>query len=220
LCGRDVSRCVDAARLIEEQTGRRSIAIRCDVRDAAEIEAVVEETTLSLGRIDILVNNAGTSWGAPAHEYQLDGWRKVIDVNLTGLFVFAQKVGRQMIDAGGGGKIINLASVMGMRGSPPELLDAVAYNASKGGVIALTRDLAVKWASHGVNVNALAPGWFPTEMSQVVLERSGEDFLRRIPLRRFGGADDLKGAAVFLASAASDFVTGQTVVVDGGQSVS
>jgi gluconate 5-dehydrogenase len=125
-----------------------------------------------------------------------------------------------MIDTGAGGKIVNLTSVLAFRGAPGELLDAVGYNASKGGVISVTRDLAVKWAPHGINVNAIAPGWFPTDMSQAVLERSGDQYLERIPLNRFGGDSDLKGAAVFLASRASDYVTGQTLVVDGGQSVS
>jgi gluconate 5-dehydrogenase len=105
-------------------------------------------------------------------------------------------------------------------GAPPELMDAVAYNASKGGVVAFTRDLAVKWARHSITVNAIAPGWFPTEMSQQLLDRSGDVFLERIPLGRFGGPDDLRGLIVFLAGPASDFVTGQTVIVDGGQSAS
>jgi gluconate 5-dehydrogenase len=220
LCGRKVDRCREAAELIETSLGVRSIGLRCDVRDPGEIQTAIEESKRVLGGIDILVNNAGTSWAAPAVDYPLDGWRKVIDVNLTGLFLFAQGVGRHLIESGSGGKIVNLTSVTAFRGAPSELMDAVAYNASKGGVVSLTRDLAVKWAPHRINVNAIAPGWFPTDMSQVVLERSGSTYLERIPLRRFGGPDDLKGAAVFLASSASDFVTGQTLVVDGGQSVS
>jgi NAD(P)-dependent dehydrogenase (short-subunit alcohol dehydrogenase family) len=141
----------------------------------------------------------------------------VIDVNLTGLFQFTQLAGRVMI-AQGRGKIVNVASVAAFVGAPPELMDAVAYNASKGGVVAFTRDLAVKWARHGITVNAVAPGWFPTDMSRVLLERSGGVFLERIPLGRFGGADDLRGVIVFLAGPASDYVTGQTLIVDGGQS--
>jgi NAD(P)-dependent dehydrogenase (short-subunit alcohol dehydrogenase family) len=123
-----------------------------------------------------------------------------------------------MIAQGRGGKIVNLASVAAFGGAPPELMNAIAYNASKGGVVAFTRDLAVKWARHGINVNAIAPGWFPTEMSEVLLERFQSTFLDDIPLHRFGGRDDLKGAIVFLASRASDFVTGHTLVIDGGQS--
>jgi gluconate 5-dehydrogenase len=191
--------------------------MRCDVRAEADVAAVVERTRDELGAVDVLVNNAGTSWGAPAEDYPLEGWQKVIDVNLTGLFRFSQLAARVMI-ARGGGKIVNIASVAAFGGAPPELMDAVAYTASKGAVVSLTRDLAVKWARHGITVNAIAPGWFPTEMSRVLLERHGETFMQRIPLGRFGAPDDLKGTIVFLAGPASDFVTGQTLVVDGGQS--
>ena len=157
-------------------------------------------------------------WAAPAEETPLHGWQKVIDVNLTGLFLMTQAVARRMIAQGGGGAIVNIASVAGLRGSPPGTLDAVAYSASKGGVIALTRDLAWKWAAHGIRVNAIAPGWFPSDMSKVLLDRIGDQLLTQIPLGRFGGPEDLKGAVAFLASPASAFVTGQTLVVDGGQS--
>jgi gluconate 5-dehydrogenase len=168
--------------------------------------------------LHILVNNAGTSWGAPVEAYPLDGWQKVIDVNLTGMFLFAQAVGREMIAHGAGGKIVNIASVAAFGGAPPELMNAIAYNTSKGGVVAFTRDLAVKWAHHDIHVNAIAPGWFPTEMSKVLLDQSGDAFLEEIPLRRFGSSEDLVGAIVFLTSRASDYVTGHTLVVDGGQS--
>ena len=219
VCGRKAERCEQVAAEIAKAHGVTAIGMRCDVRATAEIEAVVERTMTELGAIDVLVNNAGTSWGAPAEDYPLEGWQKVIDVNLTGLFQFTQLAGRTMI-AKGRGKIVNIASVAAFGGAPPELMDAVAYNASKGGVVAFTRDLAVKWARHGITVNAIAPGWFPTEMSQQLLERSGDVFLERIPLGRFGGPDDLRGLVVFLAGPASDFVTGQTVIVDGGQSAS
>jgi gluconate 5-dehydrogenase len=189
----------------------------CDVRDENEIAAVVARARSEFGSIDILVNNAGTSWGAPAAEYPIEGWQKVIDVNLTGLFRFSQGAARVMIEDGGG-KIVNIASVAAFTGAPPELMDAVAYTASKGAVVALTRDLAVKWARHGITVNAIAPGWFPTDMSRLLLERHGDEFRRRIPLGRFGVPDDLKAAILFLAGPGSSFVTGQTLIVDGGQS--
>lgn len=217
LCGRKVERCAEAATAIGREHGVAALATACDVRVPEHVQAVVDEAERALGSIEVLVNNAGTSWGAPAADYPLDGWQKVLDVNLTGLFLFSQSVGRVMIRQGRG-KIINLASVAAFGGAPPELMDAIAYNTSKGGVVAFTRDLAVKWARHGIHVNAIAPGWFPSEMTHVLLERSESDFLERIPLRRFGGPEDLKGAAVFLASRASDFVTGHTLVVDGGQS--
>jgi NAD(P)-dependent dehydrogenase (short-subunit alcohol dehydrogenase family) len=216
LCARKAERCEEAAAEIE-RLGVQAFGMRCDVRDPAEVQAVVDRTKAELGRVDILVNNAGTSWGAPAEELPLEGWQKVIDVNLTGVFLFAQAVGRVMIDQGGG-KIVNVASVAAFGGAPPELVNAVAYNASKGGVVSFTRDLATKWARHGINVNAVAPGWFPSDMNRVLLDAQPDAYLEHIPLRRFGGPDDLKGAVVFLASRASDFVTGQVVVVDGGQS--
>jgi NAD(P)-dependent dehydrogenase (short-subunit alcohol dehydrogenase family) len=215
LCARKVERCEAAAAEIEA-LGVRALAFACDVRDPDDVNAVVYQTRVELDRIDILVNNAGTSWGAAAEDHPLEGWQKVIDVNLTGVFLFAQAAGRAMIEQQGG-KIVNIASVAAFGGAPPELMNAVAYNASKAGVVGFTRDLATKWARHGINVNAIAPGWFPSDMNKVLLDAQPDAYLEHIPLRRFGGADDLKGAVVFLASPASDYVTGQVVVVDGGQ---
>ncbi len=217
LCARKPERCEEAAAELERAVGVKAFGMRCDVRDPAEIQAVVERTKAELGRIDILLNNAGTSWGAPAEDHPLEGWQKVIDVNLTGVFLFAQAAGRVMIDQGGG-KIVNVASVAAFGGAPPELMNAVAYNASKGGVVSFSRDLATKWARYRINVNAIAPGWFPSDMNKALLDAQPDAYLEHIPLRRFGGPDDLKGAVVFLASQASDFVTGLVVVVDGGQS--
>jgi gluconate 5-dehydrogenase len=219
VCARKVDRCEQTAAEVES-LGRRALALPCDVRDPAQIEEVVRSAVAELGRVDILVNNAGTSWGAAPEDVPLEGWQKVLDVNLTGSFLFAQHAGRVMIERGDGGKIVNVASVAAFRGAPQQAMNAIPYNASKGGVVALTIDLAVKWAPHRINVNAIAPGWFPTEMSGSTIDAGRDAFLRRIPLRRFGGEDDLKGAIVFLASAASDYVTGQTLVVDGGQSAS
>jgi len=217
LCARKPERCEEAAAELERELGVRAIGMRCDVRDPAEVQAVVDRTLAELGSVDVLVNNAGTSWGAPAEDHPLEGWQKVIDVNLTGVFLFAQAAGRTMI-AKGGGKIVNIASVAALGGAPPELMNAVAYNASKGGVVSFTRDLATKWARHGITVNAIAPGWFPSDMNRALLDSNPEPYLEHIPLGRFGGPDDLKGAVVFLASRASDFVAGQVIVVDGGQS--
>jgi gluconate 5-dehydrogenase len=216
LCARKPERCEEVAAELEK-LGRRALPLRCDIRDPAQIEDAVRSTVDELGRIDILVNNAGTSWGAAPEDVPLEGWQKVMDVNLTGAFLFAQHVGRVLIEQGDGGKIVNVASVAAFRGAPQAAMDAIAYNASKGGLVALTIDLAVKWAPHRINVNGIAPGWFPTDMSGSTIEAGRVAFLRRIPLGRFGGPDDLKGAVVFLASRASDYVTGTTVVVDGGQ---
>jgi len=214
LCARKKDRCEQAAKNLAE-LGVKTMALGCDVRNPASIREVVDRSAAEFGRIDILINNAGVSWGAPVEEMPLEAWNKVIETNLTGTFLFSQAAGKIMLRQRRG-KIINIASVAGFRGAPPEL-PASGYHASKGGVIAFTKDLACKWAGHNINVNAIAPGWFPTHMSEVVIERNKEAFLKRIPLGRFGSENDLKGAAVFLASDASDFVTGHVLVVDGGQ---
>jgi NAD(P)-dependent dehydrogenase (short-subunit alcohol dehydrogenase family) len=213
LCARKVERCEEAAA----QMTTRALAMQCDVTDADSVESMVARTVDELGRVDILVNNAGTVWGAAPEDIPLKGWQKVVDVNLTGVFLCAQAVGRRMIERGEGGRIVNTASVAGLHGAPAEVVNALPYHATKGGVIALTRDLAWKWARHGINVNAIAPGWFPSDMANFVID-SNPELARRIPLGRFGGPEDLKGVVVFLASRASDYVTGHTLVVDGGQS--
>jgi NAD(P)-dependent dehydrogenase (short-subunit alcohol dehydrogenase family) len=213
LCARKVERCEEAAA----QMPTRAIAVKCDVTDVESVEAMVARTVDELGRVDILVNNAGTVWGAAPEDIPLKGWQKVVDVNLTGVFLCAQAAGRRMIARGEGGRIVNVASVAGLHGAPAEVVNALPYHATKGGVISLTRDLAWKWARHGINVNAIAPGWFPSDMANFVIE-SNPELARRIPLGRFGGPEDLKGVVVFLASRASDYVTGHTLVVDGGQS--
>jgi gluconate 5-dehydrogenase len=215
LCARKAERCQQAAEEVR-QLGVKAIAAACDVKSQASIQGVVDAALAEFGGIDVLINNAGISWGSPAEEMSLEDWNKVIETNLTGTFLCAQAVGRVMIKQGRG-KIINIASVAGLGGAPPELA-AIGYHASKGGVISFTKDLACKWAAHNIQVNAIAPGWFPTHMSNRVLERYRELFLSHIPLRRFGSKDDLKGAAVYLASDASDYVTGHVLVVDGGQS--
>lgn len=215
LWARKVERCEEAARELET-LGVRTLALRCDVTLPDEVNAAVERTKADLGRVDVLVNNAGRAWVAPAATMTVEDWRRVIDVNLTGAFLCSQAAGRVMIEQGAG-RIINIASVAGLTGANPDVLDAIAYNASKGGLINFTRDLAVKWARHGINVNAIAPGWFPSRMSGAIVERAGERLARAVPLGRLGGSDDLKGAVVFLASRASDYVTGQVLVVDGGQ---
>jgi NAD(P)-dependent dehydrogenase (short-subunit alcohol dehydrogenase family) len=216
LCARQADRCEQAAEELQ-QLGIRALGLGCDVRDPEQVQEVVARTVTDFGRVDILVNNAGTVWGATPEDTPLEGWQKVVDVNLTGVFLFSQAAGRRMIDDGGG-TIVNIASVAGLRSGPPEIMNTIAYNATKGGVIAFTRDLAGKWAHHGIRVNAIAPGWFPSEMANFVLDQHGDDIKRHIPLGRFGGPEDLKGVVIFLASDASAYVTAQTLVVDGGQS--
>ena len=216
LCARHVEACEQTAAELE-QLGVRALGLACDVRDPDQVQAVVERTVDELGAVDILVNNAGTVWGASPEDMPLEGWQKVVDVNLTGVFLCSQAAGRTMI-AGSGGVIVNIASVAGLRGGPPEIMNSIVYNATKGGVIAFSRDLACKWARHGIRVNAIAPGWFPSDMANFVLDQHGEELVKHVPLGRFGGPDDLKGVVVFLASQASAYVTGHTLVVDGGQS--
>lgn len=216
LCARKPERCQEAADQLQ-RLGVRALPLACDVTHPSQVQTVVETTLREFGRIDILINNAGISWGAPPEEMLLSDWNKVLETNLTGTFLCAQAVGRVMI-AQRSGSIINIASVAGLQGAPAEIVQAPAYHASKGGVIAFTKDLACKWGIHHIRVNAIAPGWFPTHMSKRVIERNKENLLKGIPLGRFGNECDLKGVAVFLASDASDFITGQVVVVDGGQS--
>src|SRR6201982_1961703 len=214
LCARKKERCEATAEELRS-LGVKTMALGCDVKDPASVTDVVDATVAEFGRIDILINNAGTSWGAPVEEMRLEHWNRVIETNLTGTFLFSQAVGKIMLPQRRG-KIINIASVAGIQGAPPQF-QAIGYHASKGGVIAFTKDLACKWGVHNIQVNAIAPGWFPTHMSEVVMERNKEAFLKRIPLGRFGSNCDLKGAAVFLGSDASNFVTGHVLVVDGGQ---
>ena len=215
LCARKKARCEQAADELRAQ-GVHALALECDVRDPNAIRDVVNTTLEKFGRFDILINSAGVSWAAPVEDMTLEQWDKVLSTNLTGTFLFCQAAGKAMLPQRSG-KIINIASVAGLGGSSAEL-QAIGYHASKGGVIAFTKDLACKWAPHNIQVNAIAPGWFPTHMSEWVIEHRKESLLSKIPLHRFGGNDDLKGAAVFLASQASAYVTGHVLVVDGGQS--
>jgi NAD(P)-dependent dehydrogenase (short-subunit alcohol dehydrogenase family) len=216
LCARKKERCEDTAHDMEK-LGVHALACACDVKDQASVQQMVDAAVSHFGRLDILINNAGISWGAPTEAMTLAEWNKVIETNLTGTFLCAQAAGKIMLKQERG-KIINMASVAGLRGAPPETVQAIAYHASKGGVISFTHDLAVKWARHNIQVNAIAPGWFPTHMSDWVIEHKRDYLLSHIPARRFGTDFDLKGAAVYLASDASAYVNGHVLVVDGGQS--
>ena len=187
----------------------------CDVTDAAAVDTLVDDLVARRGRLDIVVNNAGVSWGAPAEEMAPERFRAVLDTNATGAFLVARAAARQMIPAGGGA-IVNTASVAGLVASPPDVLRAAGYHASKGALIALTRALAVEWAEHGIRVNAIAPGFFPSRLTEAVLARSGERLARDVPLGRLGRPGEIKGAVLFLASPAASYVTGQVLVLDGG----
>src|SRR6185295_9707522 len=185
----------------------------CDVANQVDVVSAVAKTIERFGRLDILVNNAGVSWGAPAESMPLDKWQMVLDVNLTGAFLFSQAAAQQMIRQQYG-RIINIASIAGLIGSAG--LQTAGYVASKGGLIALTRDLAANWAEHNIRVNAIAPGFFPSRMTEKVLPRMQQYLETGVPMKRAGRAGELKGVAVFLASDASNYITGQTIVVDGG----
>jgi NAD(P)-dependent dehydrogenase (short-subunit alcohol dehydrogenase family) len=177
---------------------------------------MVARTVAELGRLDVLVNNAGIAAAGPPEDLALTDWRRVVEVNLTGVFLCAREAAKAMIAAGRGGRIVNVASILGAVASEPA--PAAAYAATKGAVVNLTRDLAVHWAPHGILVNALGPAYFPSAMTRDFLaspEILGE-IERRTPLGRVGRPEELKGPIVFLSSAASTYVTGQTLFVDGG----
>ena len=187
----------------------------CDVADPAQVKETVRLAAEEFGPLDILVNNAGATWGAPAEEMPLDKWESVIATNLTGTFLFSQECAKGMI-ARKHGRIINVASIAGMRGSLPRGIHCSGYVAAKAGIIGLTRELACKWAQYGIRVNAIAPGFFPTRMTEGVLPHLIEDLKQNVPMGRPGRDGEMKGVAVFLASDASNYVTGQTLAVDGG----
>ena len=190
-------------------------ALVCDVSESDQVDRAVTNVVDRFGRIDILVNNAGISWGEPMETMPLAKWHAVMNVNATGCFLMSRAVGPHMIKAGAGA-IVNISSVAGLVGTDPDVLDAAGYSASKGAIVSLTRDLAIKWARHGIRVNAIAPGFFSTRLTTGVLERSGPEIERATPMKRAGRPEELKGAALFLASAASSYITGHVLVVDGG----
>ncbi len=204
-----------AAHLSERGIDARWIA--ADASDPAQIQKVVDETMQRLGRIDILVNNAGATWGAPAEDYPLTAWDKVMNLNIRSLFLFAQAVGKASMIPNRKGRIINVASIAGLGGSMD--VQFIAYGTSKGAAVNFTRTLAAEWGRHGITVNALAPGFFPSKMTQGVLAQFGaEKLASAAPLKRLGDDDDLKGAALLFASAAGKHITGQILAVDGGVS--
>ncbi len=189
----------------------------CDVADERQVGEAVIGTMAAYGRIDILINNAGISWGAPAEEMPLDQWRRVLETNLTGAFLFAQAAGREMLKAGRGA-ILNVASVAGIRSSVHGPHYA-GYAASKAGLMGLTRELAASWGPHGIRVNAIAPGFFHSRLADPAIGVVEPSIKARNPIPRVGEAGELKGVAVFLASDASSYITGQVIAVDGGATI-
>jgi NAD(P)-dependent dehydrogenase (short-subunit alcohol dehydrogenase family) len=189
----------------------------CDVSKPDQVDAVVHRTMAAFGRLDILVNNAGVSWGAPAEDMPLDKWQKVIDINLTGAFLFSQAAARVMLPRGSG-CIINIASLAGLQASVNGPHYA-GYAASKAGLMGLTRELAASWGPRGIRVNAIAPGFFHSRLADPVIGLVEDRIKDASPVPRVGDAGELKGVVVFLASDASNYITGQVISVDGGRSV-
>lgn len=194
-------------------------AVVADVTAPEAADRVVAGAIEAFGGVDVLVNNAGQSWGQATEDLPPARWQQVLDVNLTGMFLISQAVGRHMLARGRGGRIINIASVAGVSAGDPEATRTIAYNTSKAGVIGFTRTLAREWGRQGILVNAIAPGWFPTRMAGATIAAHRERFEQQTALGRLGDLADLKGVAIFLASAASSYITGQTVVVDGGMTL-
>lgn len=213
VCSRKLETCEEMSEEIK-RLGVDSLALKCDVTNPEDVSRVVEKTVEKFGTIDILVNNSGATWAAPVEEMPLEAWNNVMNVNVTGTFLMSQEVGKVMIKQKRG-KIINIASVAGLMGTPP-IMQTIGYSTSKGAVITFTKELAVKWGKYNINVNAIAPGFFPTKMTKVLIERGKDEILAGTPLNRLGQDADLKGAALFLASSASDYITGDILTVDGG----
>lgn len=202
-----------------EQLGIEVLAVQGNLAEFDSIPGLVSQVLERFGAIDILVNNAGASWGAPAVDYPDEAWHKVMDLNVNAMFFLSREVARRVMIPKHSGKIINMASVAGLRGTAKGAT-TVAYNTSKAAAVNLTRTLACEWGQHNINVNAICPGFFSSKMADVQIERLGQTLLDKIPLGRIGGSEDLKGIAVFLASEASRHITGQAIAIDGGAVVS
>lgn len=218
VCSRKIENCHETVDHLKETYGIKAKAYECNVGVEEEVVATVKAVLDDFGRIDILVNNSGATWGERVENMPLEAWQKVMDVNVTGTFLMSKEVGNHMI-GNGYGKIINIGSVAGLKAEPATVLNAIGYSTSKAAVHHFTKDLARKWAEYGLYVNAIAPGFFETKMTKAVLDKSGDAIRNKNPLKKLGDTDSLKGAALFLAGRASDYVTGQVIAVDGGSSL-
>ena len=205
-----------AAHLQDRGIDARWIA--ADAAGEAQARGIVSQTMERLGQIDILVNNAGATWGAPAEEHSVEAWDKVMNLNIRSLFIVAQEAARQSMIPRRSGRIINIASIAGLGGNPA-VMKTIAYNTSKGAAVNFTRALAGEWGAHGITVNAIAPGFFPSKMTKGLLDSVGaEAMAAHAPLNRLGDDEDLKGAVLLFASRAGKHITGQILAVDGGVS--
>lgn len=218
VCSRKIENCQETVEQLIKEYGVKAKAYACNVGHEEEVAETVKAVLEDFGQIDILVNNSGATWGERAEHMPLEAWQKVMDVNVTGTFLMSKEVGNHMI-RNGYGKIINIGSVAGIKAEPAHVLNAIGYSTSKAAVHHFTKDLARKWAEHGLYVNAIAPGFFETKMTKAVLDKSGDAIRNNNPLKKLGDVDSLKGADLFLAGKASDYVTGQVIAVDGGSSL-
>jgi gluconate 5-dehydrogenase len=208
---------LDGACALLAGLGVDCMSVACNLADPRAIAPLVDAVLQRLGAVDILVNNAGCNWAAPAEEYPDAGWRKVMELNVDAQFFLCREVGRRAMIPRRSGKIVNIASIAGLYGNPPDWdMRTVGYNTSKGALVNLTRALAAEWGRHNINVNAICPGFFPSKMTAATLDRIERKVRDLTPLARLGGDEDLKGAVVFFASEASRHITGQILAVDGG----
>ncbi len=204
-----------AAKAHLEQQGVEVLTVVNDLSKYEQIPGLVGKVLEHYGKIDILVNNAGATWGAPAEDYPFDAWMKVINLNVNGMFLLTQEVGKRAFIPQHSGKIIVTASIAGLRGNPPSM-GTIAYNTSKGADVNFVRALAAEWGRYNINVNAICPGFFPSKMSNGLMEKFSERIIAGTPLGRIGGDADLKGIVVLLASEAGRHISGQAIAVDGG----
>ncbi|WP_102126308.1 SDR family oxidoreductase [Deinococcus planocerae] len=207
---------LDEAKAHLEGLGIKAHVYQNDLSQFETIEPLVERIVSEVGPIHILVNNAGATWGAPAEEHPFEAWLKVINLNVNGLFLLTQAVGKRCMIPARAGRVVNVASVAGLKGNSPRMAGTVAYNTSKGAVVNLTRALASEWAKYDITVNSICPGYFPTKMTKGTIAYGEETILGSTPLGRLGGPEDLKGLALLLSSDASAYMTGQNIAVDGG----
>jgi len=196
--------------------GIEAVPYVCDLGKREQVAPLVDAVLEKFGKVDILVNNAGATWGAPAEDHPLEAWDKLVNLNMTGTFLISQRVAKKSMIPARWGRIVNVASVAGLMASDPAVVRTVAYNATKHGVVGMTKQFAAEWGEHGITVNAICPGFFPSKMTRATLDTTGEMVRKVTPTRRLGGPEDLKGLAVLLSSEAARHITGQAIAVDGG----
>jgi NAD(P)-dependent dehydrogenase (short-subunit alcohol dehydrogenase family) len=207
---------LDAAVAHLAKQNIEAVPFACDLGDSKAAAPMVDAVLERFGEVDILINNAGATWGSPTVDHPLEAWNKVLNLNLTGAFLVTQAVGKLSMIPRKKGRVINIASIAGLRGHDPVMMSTLAYNTSKGGMVNFTRALASEWAPYNITVNAIAPGFFPSKMTRSTLEKAQAQIEANTPLGRVGGPEDLKGVALLLASDASAYITGQIIAVDGG----